>query len=172
MINAKSLSPLSLAGIFLGVGMGGFVDGILFHQLLQLHGMLSNRFFPDTLVNLELNMFWDGIFHVFTWTTTAVGISLLWRLARRGEVPLLTGYFVGSMALGWGLFNLIEGVIDHHIIQVHHVVQRATGATQVFWDLAFLFSGVVLMSLGVYLRRRAISPSLSEPAKEVSPSRA
>jgi len=34
--------PLIAAGIFLGLGLGGFVDGILLHQILQWHHMLSN----------------------------------------------------------------------------------------------------------------------------------
>jgi uncharacterized membrane protein len=25
------------------------------------------------------------------------------------------------MILGWGLFNLVEGVIDHHLLNIHHV---------------------------------------------------
>ena len=28
--------PLLAAGALLGIGMGGFVDGILFHQILQI----------------------------------------------------------------------------------------------------------------------------------------
>jgi uncharacterized membrane protein len=131
--------------------MGGFVDGILFHQILQIHNMLSNRFFPDTLANEQINMVWDGIFHAFTWTVTAIGLSLLWRVAKHGKSPLETKILVGSLALGWGLFNLIEGIIDHQIIGLHHVVQRATGGTQIFWDMLFLASGIALIAYGLYL---------------------
>lgn len=157
MKDFKRMKPLTLSGILLGVGMGGFFDGILFHQILQIHNMLSNRYFPDTVVNAEINMFWDGMFHAFTWTVTAIGLALLWRLAKRGEVPLITKFFVGSMALGWGLFNLIEGIIDHHILQVHHVVQRAVGTEQLMWDLAFDASGVILIAVGVYVRRKSLA---------------
>ena len=161
MIDKKNMKPLSLAGILLGVGMGGFVDGILFHQIFQLHNMLSNHYFPDTLANEQLNMVWDGIFHAFTWIVTVLGLALLWRLAKKGEVPLITHYFVGSMILGWGLFNLIEGIIDHQILQVHHVVERATGATQIFWDIAFLASGMIMIAIGTFLRRRSVAPAKS-----------
>ncbi|MFH9118580.1 DUF2243 domain-containing protein [Streptomyces globisporus] len=34
---------LQLPGIILGVGLGGFVDGILLHQLLQWHHMLRGH---------------------------------------------------------------------------------------------------------------------------------
>lgn len=153
----KQMKPLGLAGLLIGIGMGGFFDGVVAHQILQIHNMLSNRFFPDTVVNAEINMFWDGLFHAVCWIITAFGIGATWRVARRGSVPLVTKYYVGSMAFGWGLFNLIEGVIDHHILQVHHVVQRAVGAEQLLWDLAFLASGVVLIGVGVLMRRKSLA---------------
>jgi len=33
--------PLIIAGLLLGIDLGGFADGILFHQILQIHNMLS-----------------------------------------------------------------------------------------------------------------------------------
>jgi uncharacterized membrane protein len=48
------------------------------------------------------------------------------------------------MVFGWGLFNFVEGVIDHHILQVHHVVERLGLSA---FDYAFLGSGVILMLL-------------------------
>ncbi|HBL45034.1 DUF2243 domain-containing protein [Gimesia sp.] len=143
--------PLISAGTLLGIGMGGFVDGILFHQLLQLHNMLSAKFPVRDLearklaVHLEINMFWDGLFHVFTWVMTAIGIALLWHAVRLQNVPLTTRTFVGSLSLGWGLFNLVEGVIDHHILHIHHVTETSN---HLIWDLAFLAAGIVLILLG------------------------
>jgi len=34
----------------------------------------------------------------------ALGLALLWRAVGRRDVPLSTRTFVGSLALGWGLF--------------------------------------------------------------------
>ena len=56
--------PLIAAGVIMGIGMGGFVDGILFHQIFQIHNMLSARLPPTSLVNVETTMVWDGLFHV------------------------------------------------------------------------------------------------------------
>jgi len=142
--------PLIAAGALLGIGLGGFVDGILFHQILQLHNMLSNWVPRDTLVNEEINMFWDGLFHAFTWLMTVLGIWLLWRAVNRPEVPRSGSALVGSMAFGWGIFNLVEGVIDHEILQVHHVYQNGS---YVVWDLVFLASGVILMLTGWFAIR-------------------
>ena len=54
--------------------------------------------------------------------------------------------FAGGLSLGWGLFNLIEGIIDHHILHIHHVTETANPLT---WDLAFLGSGVLLIIVGL-----------------------
>jgi len=151
MDDQSSRRPLVAAGTLLGIGMGGFVDGIVFHQLLQVHNMLTAKY-PETgvdvataVVNLEINMFWDGLFHAFCWATTALGLALLWRAVRRRDVPLSTGAFVGSLVLGSGLFNLIEGLIDHELLGIHHVVEAGN---HLLWDMAFLASGVLLILMG------------------------
>lgn len=155
--------PLIAAGTFLGAGMGGFVDGILFHQILQWHGMLTNRFpktgvdFETAFRNAQINMFWDGIFHAFTWLMVAIGIALLWRAWQRTEVPLTTRTFIGSLAIGWGLFNLAEGLLDHHILHLHHVTEDSE---HLVWDIGFLVYGGLLAAFGTMLIRsdRHIAP--------------
>lgn len=142
--------PLVTAGTVLGIGLGGFLDGIVFHQILQLHNMLTARIPKDTLVNYEINMFWDGMFHAFTWTMTALGVGLLFAAARRPGAVFSTRTFVGALALGWGLFNLVEGVIDHHVLHLHHVVERLGVSV---WDWLFLASGALLVALGSTLIR-------------------
>lgn len=151
MATAPNRRPLISAGTLLGIGMGGFVDGILFHQLLQIHNMLSAKY-PKTgvdpqtaVVNIEINMFWDGLFHAFTWTMTALGLALLWRAVKRLDGPLPNRILLGSLALGWGLFNLTEGIINHHLLHIHHVTETEG---HLFWDLLFLGSGVGLILIG------------------------
>jgi len=138
------------AGTLLGAGMGGFVDGILLHQILQWHNMLSSRIPPTDLVAMKVNMVWDGLFHAFTWLVTAIGLALLWRAGGRPEVPWSTRTFLGSLSLGWGLFNVVEGVIDHLILGIHHV---RPGANQLAWDLGFLAFGALLIVVGLTLVR-------------------
>lgn len=142
--------PVVTAGTVLGIGLGGFLDGILFHQLLQLHGMLTARVPKDTIVGYQINMFWDGAFHAFTWATTALGVGLLFAAGRRPDAAFSTRSFVGALALGWGLFNLVEGLIDHHLLHLHHVVERLGPSV---WDWAFLASGALSIALGATLIR-------------------
>lgn len=146
--------PLVTAGIVLGIGMGGFVDGILFHQILQLHNMLSNWVLRDSLVNEQVNMVWDGFFHAFTWTAVAVSIVLLWRAVTRPGVLLSGKALFGAVLFGWGLFNLVEGTIDHEILQIHHVYQNGN---HLLWDMVFLASGVVLMAVGWIIVRQGFT---------------
>jgi uncharacterized membrane protein len=65
-------------------------------------------------------------------------------------VPLSTSTLIGSLALGWGLFNLVEGILDHHILHIHHVVE---GPGHLTWDVAFLAFSVGLVMVGwVFIR--------------------
>ena len=137
--------PLTRAGLFLGVGLGGFVDGILFHQILQLHGMLTGRLPKTSIANVEINMFWDGLFHAFTWIVTLVGVVLLFRAAAVPGIRWSGRTFAGALFLGWGLFNLVEGIVDHHLLQLHHVVEQRG---QSIYDGLFLLAGLVFVALG------------------------
>jgi uncharacterized membrane protein len=138
------------AGILLGTGLGGFVDGILFHQILQWHNMLSSIRPPTDLVTMKYNMIWDGLFHAFTWTMVSLGVWRLWTAGKRSDVPWSTRTFVGSLLLGWGLFNFIEGTIDHQLLGIHHV---HPGEGQLAWDLGYLALGLVIVALGWALVR-------------------
>ena len=162
MTAAPDRRPLLAAGLLLGVGLGGFVDGIVFHQLLQWHNMLSAAYpIPGATPaadldpaavrrNYEVNMFWDGLFHALTWATTVLGVVALFRAGRRPEVPWSGRTLSGAALAGWGLFNLVEGVIDHHVLHVHHV-REAAGVSA--WDYGFLSAGVVLVGVGWALIR-------------------
>jgi uncharacterized membrane protein len=134
--------------------MGGFVDGIVFHQILQLHNMLSAQIPTDTLIGAKTNMVWDGLFHTMVWIVTASGIVLLWKAMKRSDVLLSGQALFGSTLFGFGLFNLIEGIIDHHILGLHHVYERFGPSV---WDYVFLASGVALMLTGWLMIRDARS---------------
>ncbi|MDI1450977.1 DUF2243 domain-containing protein [Polyangium sp. 6x1] len=147
----KKGGGLLAAGILLGVGLGGFVDGIVFHQILQWHNMLSSWLPPTNLLDMKVNMFFDGLFHAVAWTTTVIGLALLWRGFKKDTIPRSTPMFVGAMSLGWGLFNFVEGLIDHQLFGLHHV---RPGERELVWDIGFLASGLVLGGIGWALIRK------------------
>ncbi|HEX8234891.1 MAG TPA: DUF2243 domain-containing protein [Abditibacteriaceae bacterium] len=143
--------PLIGAGILLGAGLGGFVDGIVLHQMLQWHNMLSARIPPNTLIDAKINMFWDGLFHAGVWIMTAMGLAMLWRAGQQRDVPWSGKTFLGSLLLGWGLFNVIEGIIDHQILGIHHVHEYSPNKLP--WDMGFLVFGAALILSGRMLIR-------------------
>lgn len=139
-------------GILLGLGLGGFFDGIVFHQILQWHHMFTStgRWSNETVHDFEVNTLGDGLFHAATYVFTAAGLVLLWRVLLRPDGARSTRALVGTLLMGWGLFNVIEGIVDHHLLQIHHV---KPGDYELVWDLAFLVWGVAMAVGGWYLWR-------------------
>ncbi len=141
------------AGLLFGIGLGGFFDGIVLHQILQWHHLLSSHgdYPATTVAGLETNTLGDGLFHALTWVATAAGLWLLWRAAREPHPPWSTKLLVGLLLMGWGTFNLVEGTVNHHILTIHHV--REDSSYQGRWDLAFLVWGAI-MHVGGWLLAR------------------
>lgn len=137
--------PLIIAGVLLGLGFGGLFDGILLHQILQWHHMLSSIRPATTVAQAELNMVWDGLFDASTWLLTLLGVILLWQAGKRDDVPWSSNTFFGSLLLGAGLFDVVEGLIDHQILGIHHV---KPGPNQLAWDIGFLALGAILAIVG------------------------
>ena len=137
--------PIIIAGILLGLGQAGFFDGIFFHQLLQWHHMFTNIESGNTVADLELNTLGDGIFHVVDWLLTLAGIIVLWNAVKAEDVILSTSNLIGSFCIGAGLFNITEGILSHHVFQIHHV---KPGAHQLAWDLAFIGAGILSAIVG------------------------
>ena len=142
------------AGILLGLGLGGFVDGIVLHQVLQWHHMVSSVSFfsPETLRGLRANTAADGLFHAVTFAFTAAGIALLWRALQAGQGGAIR-QFGGLLLFGWGLFNVGEGLVNHLLLGVHHVNETAPREHWLWWDLGFLLWGAAMMGFGWALSR-------------------
>jgi uncharacterized membrane protein len=142
-------------GFILGIGLGGFVDGILLHQILQWHHMLTDTgdHPMTTVAGLEANTLADGFFHLATWVLVATAMLLTVRAWQRRELaPPWRGHF-GMLLAGWGVFNVAEGLIDHEVLGIHHVRDDLGGPLG--WDLGFLALGAVLVVGGFAMARSA-----------------
>jgi uncharacterized membrane protein len=138
------------AALLLGIGLGGFLDGIVLHQIAHWHQMLSARMPPATLQAMQQNMAADGWFHLATWAVTIAGVFVLWSAVRGpGRLPS-TRSFAGFLLIGWGAFNIAEGVVNHHLLGLHHVRDLPTHVA--FYDWAFLILSGGLVLLGFVLR--------------------
>ncbi|MFC4149406.1 DUF2243 domain-containing protein [Micromonospora mangrovi] len=160
-------TDIRVPATILGVGLGGFADGIVLHQVLQWHHMLSStgtdrigiKAYPvDTVPGLQMNTLWDGLFHVVTWVAVLTGLALLYSRVTRSRGRLWRSPALWGWALvGWGLFNLVEGIVDHQILGIHHV---HGGPHQLAWDLGFLVLGALFVGAGWAIQRRAAAVDL------------
>jgi uncharacterized membrane protein len=140
-------------GLLLGLGLGGFIDGILLHQIAQWHNMGSAVLPPTTMAAMMQNMRWDGLFHVATLLLTLAGVVVLWREGKHDFAPRSLRVLIGQMILGWGVFNLVEGIINHHLLAIHHV--RDLPMHVPAYDWAFLGVGGLLLIVVGWLMSRA-----------------
>lgn len=129
----------SLLGSFLlGIGLIGMLDGIIFHQILQWHStyMHTSRF--NQIVS-------DGLFHLLVTIIIFWGAVVLWKTSPNDHRNTV---FISGLLFGGGIFNFFEGIIDHHLLQIHHV---KPGLYQDSYDLAFDFAGLAMILIGVML---------------------
>jgi uncharacterized membrane protein len=139
------------AGVILGVGMGAFLDGIVLHEIAQWHNMGSAVLPPHTMDAMRRNMLWDGQFHLVAWLITLAGLFALWR-DRQASAPTIAA-LTGQMIMGWGLFNLLEGLIDHHLLNLHHVRDLPYHVPAYDW-LFLMIGGVGFLVTGSVLWRQ------------------
>ena len=142
----------ALPAVVLGVGLGGFLDGIVLHQVLQWHHLVSSVESDATLAGLETNTFWDGVFHLGTWLVTVLGVALVLRAWQRdGALPPAT--LLGLTLVGWGLFNVVDQ-LAFHLTDVHHIRE---GDDAQAYDWAFFALGLLLIAVGGALARRRVT---------------
>lgn len=146
--------PAAAPAFLFGMGVGGFVDGIVLHQLLQWHHMLTHTDHgnPKTVAGLELNTLADGIFHSAMWVLVVAAAFLAIPARRQGRLSASWRFHTGLVLAGWGVFNIVEGLVNHQLLGIHHVRDDLGGPLA--WDLGFLGLSVVLAVVGILLYRQ------------------
>ncbi|NDJ17333.1 DUF2243 domain-containing protein [Myxacorys almedinensis] len=137
---------LIAAGILLGLGLAGFFDGIVLHQILQWHHLLSNVRPILSLDDVSANTLADGLFHLLAYLFAIAGVITLWQTHQQTEMPKSAQPLLGAILIGAGTFNLSEGLIDHQILGIHHV---RSGTHYILWDIGFLVIGALLILIGI-----------------------
>ncbi|PYI50439.1 DUF2243 domain-containing protein [Paenibacillus flagellatus] len=129
-----------LGAFLLGIGTIGMLDGIVFHQLLQWHSvyMYTDRFHQIRS---------DGWFHGFVTIVIVAGAVVLWR-SEPADADHRPAVFAAGMLIGAGLFNLVEGLVNHHGLGIHHV---RPGPHQTVFDYAYDLFAVCLLLSGMRL---------------------
>ena len=145
--------PLVRAGIVLGMGFGGFADGIILHQILGWHHLIcvTAHCRPTSIEQLQHQNTQDGFFHLALWLVSLTGLVLLFRAARHIGAGWKGWVLFGAMLAGWGLFQLIEGLINHQLLGIHHVLPGHPH--QFLFDMIWLVVGILFFMVGARLIR-------------------
>jgi len=129
---------------------------LLWHHMLTStdSDRLGIDYYPKSTVRgLEVNTVWDGLFHTFAWLAVLIGLGTLYKRVTTSQRRTWSrGTLWGWILVGWGIFNLVEGIIDHQILGIHHV---RSGEHQTLWDAGFLVLGAALVAIGYAMQRRS-----------------
>jgi uncharacterized membrane protein len=135
---------INIGSFVLGFGFLGALDGIVFHQLLQWHSVIMETDRPGQIAS-------DGLFHFAVTLTLVLGGILLWLAGNPTSLSKGIRLLVGGFLIGGGAFNLIEGIVNHHLLQIHRVKPGDPNALT--YDLAFLGLGILLLVIGYFIKR-------------------
>ena len=144
----------TVSAILIGIGLAGLIDIIIFHEILQWHHTTSHKIIPNTMESLQMNIAYDGMFLAFSLIITISGIILLWHASSSNDKNSILSnkwLFVGLILIGLGGFNTAEGIVNHHILEMHHVMDVEDPLA---FDLTFLIVGglAFLVAGGILLR--------------------
>ena len=133
----------------LGFALGGFFDGILLHQILQWHHLLS--LVPE-VSSLRFQVLWDGYFHALMYVIAAAGLWGLWR-ARNDEEGVSGLQTLGAVLIGFGVWHVVDSVLSHWMLGIHRI--KLDSPDPLMWDLIWFFAfGVLPLLIGGVLARR------------------
>lgn len=138
------------SGYALGFALGGFFDGILLHQILQWHHLLSGLE-GEAFRDIRVQILADGVFHALMYVVAAAGLWLLWRargdFGRAGADRRL----IANGLIGFGAWHITDALLSHWITGIHRI--RMNSADPLVWDLFWLVAfGLVPLAIGIWMR--------------------
>jgi uncharacterized membrane protein len=142
-------SKLPLVGVFiLGIAFSAFFDGILLHQVLQWHHLLSlaqGELFRDVRVQILA----DGLFHVASYLLAAGGLLLLWHGRRTAPADRI---IFAWAVLGFAAWQFADIILVHWAVGLHRT--RIGVSALLLWDIGWLVAfGMVPLVAGLWLLR-------------------
>lgn len=149
MPTREPAAGLALPTFLLGFSLSGFLDGILLHQILQWHHLLSAIRGDD----IRFQVLADGYFHLAMYAVALAGLWLLWRRRRRlGCADGVRGALVPFL-LGFGAWHVVDAVLSHWVLGIHRIKWDAPNP--LVWDIGWLVAfGLAPIVLALLLRRR------------------
>ncbi|CAH1222921.1 hypothetical protein PAECIP111891_05411 [Paenibacillus allorhizoplanae] len=127
------------SGILFGLGLVGFIDETVFHQLLHWH-----HFYDKSTT--QIGLISDGLFHAFSWFVTVGSLFMFADLRRRKALYLKR--WVGGILLGAGFFQLYDGTIQHKIMRLHQIRYVPD---VIIYDTTWNISAIIMLFVGIML---------------------
>lgn len=166
---AAGLRRAGWGAALLGFALGGFFDGILLHQILQWHHLLSAVRVDGASLDLRTQVLADGLFHALMYVVAAIGLVLhlnsvrrVGRAAGRGALPAAAagpaqpgepGAFAALFLIGFGAWHVADALLSHGLLGLHRI--RMDVAEPLAWDLGWLIVfGLLPLAAGWGLTRR------------------
>ncbi|MGN1400579.1 MAG: DUF2243 domain-containing protein [Bacillus sp. (in: firmicutes)] len=149
---------LVVGSFIFGFGFMGAMDGIIYHQLLQWHSVIMETSRPGQILS-------DGIFHMAVTVALVAGGIILWLAGNPREHGRGVRKMIGWFLIGAGLFNLIEGIINHHILKIHRV--KPSDPNALLFDIGFLVLGAVITVIGILVQRSRERQSVRKMSDDV-----
>jgi uncharacterized membrane protein len=149
--DARYSRRLRWGGFLVGFGLGGFFDGIVLHQILQWHHLLS-ALESGALGDLRGQVIADGAFHALMYLVTAAGLWLLVKARHDLGAQQSSHRLASHLLVGFGVWHVLDAVFSHWITGIHRIRMGVDNPlTYDLWWLAV--TGLVPLALGVFLRR-------------------
>jgi uncharacterized membrane protein len=148
---ASYSGTLRWSGYLLGFALGGFFDGILLHQVLQWHHLLSGLQ-GEPFNDIRVQILADGLFHLKAYLIALVGLGLLWRARHEFAEPLAGRLLLTTSLIGFGVWHLVDAILAHWILGIHRI--RMDAENVLLWDLIWFFVfGIAFIAAGWLLWR-------------------
>jgi uncharacterized membrane protein len=158
LTRAHRRKSVLITGTLLGIGIIGFVDEAILHQLLQWHTF----YWATSEYGRVLS---DGFFHIFTMVVLLWGVYRLWETSRVGPSGT-RAELAAAILIGAGGFNTFDGIVDHLVLHVHLVNERVcsvvdtnnsigTCPQDIPYEVAFTSIGLALLLAGGVCWRRS-----------------
>jgi uncharacterized membrane protein len=151
--NDHPTRDLRLPAALIGFGFGGFFDGILLHQILQWHHLLSalDQGRPG---DLAFQVMADGLFHAVMYVIAAVGLAYLLRRRSALAAPDAARAFSAVFLIGFGLWHVVDALLSHWLLGIHRI--RMDVANPLLWDVGWLVVfGLLPLLAGWWWQQRA-----------------
>ena len=157
-MSRKQARSVLFTGVLIGIGIAGFLDETIFHQLLQWHAFYWATDEHGRILS-------DGVFHLFSTLLLLWGLFRVWRGRARWRATS-GSIMIAGILMGAGGFNLYDGIIQHAILHLHLVNEHvcpvkgfyvnnslATCPQDIPYEVVWDIVGFIILAIGFLLWR-------------------